>query len=230
MADDAKLTYEPNITRALNSREETRSYYNKLARYYDALAESAEGPMRDKALKELGLKAGETVLELGFGTGHSLVEMANLVGPTGKVLGIDLADEMVREAQELTQKAGVADRVQVQRGDAEKLPYPDASCDAVFTSFTLELFDTPDIPKVLAEVLRVLKPGGRLGVVAVSREGKHPIITAMYEWTHRHFPNLLDCRPIYVKRGLEANGFTIAVAHEESMWVPVEVVVGVKPK
>ncbi len=229
MADETELAYEPNVTRVLNSREETRSYYNKIAGFYDFMAESAEGPMRDKGLKELALQPGESALEIGFGTGHCLVEMAQAVGSTGQVFGIDISDGMVAQAQELLRKQSLADRVQVVRGDAEKLPYPDASLDAVFTSFTLELFDTPDLPKVLAEVKRVLRPGGRFGVVAVSREGKHPVITAMYEWTHRHFPNLLDCRPIYVRRGLAGNGFTIRSAQEESMWVPVEIVIGVKP-
>lgn len=226
---EQQLSYEPNVTRVLTSREESRSYYNKIAKIYDFMAESAEGPMRDKGLKDLGLQPGESALEIGFGTGHCLVEMANAVGPTGKVFGIDISDAMVALTEQLLQKENLADRVHVTRADADTLPYPDASLDAVFTSFTLELFDTPELPKVMGEVKRVLKPGGRFGVVAVSREGKHPIITAIYEWTHRHFPNMLDCRPIYVRRGLEANGFTIRSAREESMWVPVEIVVGVKP-
>jgi demethylmenaquinone methyltransferase/2-methoxy-6-polyprenyl-1,4-benzoquinol methylase len=50
----------------------------------------------------------------------------------------------------------------------------------------------------------------------------------IYEWTHKHFPNMVDCRPIYVKRALEANGFTISAAETRNMWVPVEIVVGVK--
>lgn len=50
-----------------------------------------------------------------------------------------------------------------------------------------------------------------------------------FEWTHRHFPNLLDCRPIYARRTLEAEGFTIEESRVESMWVPVEIVLARKP-
>ena len=62
--------------------------------------------------------------------------------------------------------------------------------DGIFMSFTLELFDTPDIPRVLAECNRVLKPGGRLVVVGMSKEGPQGLLIRAFEWTHQHFPNL----------------------------------------
>jgi ubiquinone/menaquinone biosynthesis C-methylase UbiE len=96
-------------------------------------------------------------------------------------------------------------------------------------SFTLELFDTPEIPKVLDECRRVLRHGGRICVVAVSREGKPGAVLRAFEWTHRHFPNLLDCRPVYVRRALEAAKFDIQEAALDHMWVPVEIVVAMKP-
>ncbi len=92
-----------------------------------------------------------------------------------------------------------------------------------------KLFDTPDIPKVLAECKRVLRPGGRIVVVAVSKEGKEGFVLHAFEWTHRHFPNLMDCRPIYVRRALQATGFAVDESLTESMWVPVEIVRGRKP-
>jgi demethylmenaquinone methyltransferase/2-methoxy-6-polyprenyl-1,4-benzoquinol methylase len=228
MPDDAQLSYEPEVARVFNSREETRSYYNKIARIYDLMAEHSEGPMREAGLKLLATKPGEKVLEIGFGTGHCVVELANAVGADGLVCGVDLSDKMVEMAQELVAAAGLAERVELKQGDGESIPYPDATFDALFTSFTLELFDTPEIPKFLAECKRVLKPGGRFAVVAVSKLGKDGIIIKAYEWTHRHFPNLVDCRPIYVKAALEAAGFNIEASQNESMWVPVEIVVGVK--
>jgi demethylmenaquinone methyltransferase/2-methoxy-6-polyprenyl-1,4-benzoquinol methylase len=96
-------------------------------------------------------------------------------------------------------------------------------------SFVLELFDTPEMPRVLAECKRVLKPAGRIVVVGLSKEGKNGIVLEIFEWTHRHFPNLLDCRPIFVQQALESAGFHIDSSTRRMMWVPVEVVLAHKP-
>jgi demethylmenaquinone methyltransferase/2-methoxy-6-polyprenyl-1,4-benzoquinol methylase len=229
MADNATLQYEPGVLRVLQSKAATKAYYNKIAKVYDLLSEEAEKPMREKGIQKLAAKPGEHILEIGFGTGHCLVEIGNAVGPGGKVLGMDISEEMLAHAQELLAKEKLTDRAELRCGDAEQLPYESNSLDGIFFSFTLELFDTPELPKVLAECKRVLKPGGRIVVVAVSREGKHGVMLEVYEWTHRHFPNLMDCRPIYVRRALEAAGFSIKDADVESMWVPVEITLGVKP-
>jgi demethylmenaquinone methyltransferase/2-methoxy-6-polyprenyl-1,4-benzoquinol methylase len=144
------------------------------------------------------------------------------------VLGVDISDEMVALTNELVRRRGLSERVELTCGDAESLPYRDNSVDGIFTSFTFELFDTPEIPKVLAEWKRVLKPGGRLVVVALSKEGKQGVIMKAYEWTHRHFPNLMDCRPLYARRAIEAAGYRIEESDIEHMWVAVEIVLAVK--
>ena len=70
--------------------------------------------------------------------------------------------------------------------------------------------------------------GGRIGVVGMSKEGRPGIAVRAYEWSHRHFPNFVDCRPILVRRALEAAGFRTRDSVMMHMWVPVEVVVGTK--
>ncbi|MFQ5730414.1 MAG: class I SAM-dependent methyltransferase [Planctomycetaceae bacterium] len=220
--DDAD--FDSGVLRVLQTKNETRAFYNKIARVYDLLAEHTERPMRENGLAKLNAQPGERVLEIGFGTGHCLVELARAVGPQGKVFGIDIAEEMRSRSTTLLRKEGLADRVELVNGDATQLPYADDSLDGVFTSFTLELFDTPEIPAVLAECLRVLQPGGRLAVVSLSKVGKQGVVIKIYEWTHRHFPNLMDCRPIYVRRAIEAAGFEVLETAVEHMWVPVEIV------
>ena len=168
MTTDPSPANEPGVLRVFQSKESTKAFYNKIARVYDLLSEESEKPMRESGLKTLAAKSGESILEVGFGTGHCLVEIAKAVGPSGKVLGIDISDQMLAHAQALMTKEGMADRAELKCGDAEQLPYEANSVDGIFFSFTLELFDTPELPKVLAECKRVLRPGGRLVGVAVS--------------------------------------------------------------
>lgn len=216
------------MLRVLQSKDETRAFYDKISGVYDLLAEDSEGPVRQTGLDKLALALGENVLEIGYGTGHSVVQLAEAVGPAGKVFGIDLSEGMRVRARERVEKEHLSDRVELTCGDATHLPFPNGSMDAVFMSFTLELFDTPDIPQVLAECKRVLRMGGRIGVVAITKEGKEGFAVEAYEWTHKHFPNLLDCRPIFVRRALENCGFSIKDAIITNMWVPVEIVVAEK--
>ena len=229
MTEETSPQGQTGVLPVLQSKDETRAYYNKIAKVYDLLAERSEQPMRDAGLKMLAATPGQRILEIGFGTGHTLATLAGAVGPEGRVFGIDISDSMVAMTRELLQKEGLADRAEVQCGDAEHLPYVDGSLDAVVMIFTLELFDTPAIPRVLAECRRVLRSGGRIVAVGISKEGKQGLIIRAFEWTHRHFPNLMDCRPIYIRRALEAAGFRIQDVAIEHMWVPVEIVLAVNP-
>lgn len=216
------------VVRVMRTKDEARAFYNKIARVYDFLSESTEEPMRKFGLDQLDVRDGERVLEIGFGTGTSLVELASMVGSHGKVLGVDIADQMLDVARQRLRDTLLEDRVELICGDATTLPYLSDSVDAIFTSFTLELFDTPEIPVVLAEWRRVLRPGGRLVVVSMSKEGENGAILHMFEWTHKHFPNFLDCRPIFVRQAVQAAGFQIESAERKTMWVPVEIVLGRK--
>jgi demethylmenaquinone methyltransferase/2-methoxy-6-polyprenyl-1,4-benzoquinol methylase len=219
---------QPGVLRVFNSREETRSYYDRIARIYDLMADHSEAPARQAGLDLLAARPGEKVLEVGFGTGHCLVALAQAVGPAGKVYGLDISDAMRRHAEENLQKAGLADRAELACGDGLRLPYPAGALDAAFMSFTLELFDTPEIPLVLAECKRVLRPGGRIAVVGMSKEEGHGVVFHLYEWTHKHFPNFVDCRPIFVARALEEAGLRVQKQERFRIWVPVEAVLAVK--
>jgi len=218
----------PEVLRVLQTKSETKAFYNKISKVYDLLADQSEEPVRRAGLEKLNVRPGEKALEIGFGTGHCLVALARAVGAAGKVYGIDLSDEMLKIAHENLEKEGLADRVELICEDAENLPYAAETLDAIFMSFTLELFDTPEIPKVLAECKRVLRPGGRVVVAGVSKEGEGGVILHVFEWTHKHFPNLMDCRPIFVRKSLEAAGFHIESVENRTMWVPVEIALAVK--
>jgi demethylmenaquinone methyltransferase/2-methoxy-6-polyprenyl-1,4-benzoquinol methylase len=219
---------QPEVLRVLQTKGETKAFYNKISKVYDLLADQSEEPIRRAGLEKLNARPGEKVLEIGCGTGHCLVALAQAVGAAGKVYGIDLSDEMLKIARENLEKDGLTDRVELICEDAGKLPYAVETLDAIFMSFTLELFDTPEIPKVLAECKRVLRPGGRIAVAGVSKEGEGGVILQVFEWTHKHFPNLMDCRPIFVRKALEAAGFHIESVENRTMWIPVEIALAFK--
>jgi demethylmenaquinone methyltransferase/2-methoxy-6-polyprenyl-1,4-benzoquinol methylase len=216
------------VLRVLQSKHETKHFYNKIAKVYDLLAEHSEEPVRQAGMEMLDAKPGENIMEIGFGTGHCLTELARSVGPSGKVFGIDLSEKMVEISAERMRQEGMESRVELTCGDALHLPYASHTFDGVFMSFTLELFDTPEIPLVLAECRRVLKAAGRIVVVGMSRACPSGAVTEIFEWTHRHLPNYLDCRPILVRRAIEDAGFQVSDARTMKMWVEVEIVRGIE--
>lgn len=222
---------QPSVRRVNRPREAARSSYNRLSRWYDLLSGSIETKLRNRGLERLSPRPGERILEIGFGTGHSLVALAEAVGPAGRVIGMDISEGMLSVAAARVQKKGLADRVSLHRGDAIDLHFlPPASLDGIFMSFTLELFDTPDIPCVLAECHRLLKPGGRLVVVSMSRPEPPGMAVRLYEWLHDRLPSFADCRPILARQAVRQGGFSVKEASLASVWgLPVEIVLAGKP-
>ena len=111
-------------------------------------------------LRALDVKLGEHVLDIGSGPGLLVRELGSSVGAKGRVCGVDLSDAMLAIARERC-----ADQAQVEfeRADASQLPYPDESFDAVVSTQVFEYI--ADIPKALAELRRVLRPGGRVAIL-----------------------------------------------------------------
>jgi ubiquinone/menaquinone biosynthesis C-methylase UbiE len=216
------------------THQQARAAYDRLSRWYDALAGSSERPFRAAVLEMLALQPGETLLEVGCGTGSGLANLVSPAYPPLHRIGLDLSSGMLREARRKLARPLVAPGdTRLACADAVHLPLPSSRVDVVFFSFTLELFDTPEIPLVLAEAQRVLRPGGRLGVAALSREAgsaqRPDLPVRIYEWFHTHFESLADCRPIYAARSLQAAGFELRACRSAPMWgLPVEVIVGEK--
>jgi len=199
-----------------------RINYDRMSRFYD-LFTGSEKQFTELGLQMLNIQPGEIVLEIGFGTGQSLIALAHSASETGKVHGIDLSAGMFQVANEKVSRAGLSSRIDLQLGDATRLPFRDDLFDAIFISFTLELFDASEIPLVLGECKRVLHEDGRLGVVAL--EKKECLAVIIYEWFHARLPSIVDCQPIYVRRLIEAAGFEPVNVMEKAMWgLPVEII------
>lgn len=113
----------------------------------------------------LRLRPGDRVLDLGSGGGMDAVLVARTVGPTGSVVGLDISEEMVTRARHLAATCG-ADQVHFEQGEAEAMPFADATFDVAYANGVLNL--CPDKPTVMSELRRVLKPGGRAVIAEIT--------------------------------------------------------------
>jgi ubiquinone/menaquinone biosynthesis C-methylase UbiE len=216
------------MTRVSRPKAAARATYNRLSRWYDLVAGIWEKPSRRRGLHLLNLQPGERVLEIGFGTGQALVAMAAEVKEAGHCFGLDLAPGMARIAAERVAEAGFRGRVRLCLADGAHPPFARGVFDAIFMSFTLELFDTPEIPVVLQACRALLQPEGRLCVVALSRAQVN-LAVRIYEWAHRRAPSWVDCRPIYLRPLLRNAGYCIVGECSHHLWgVPVDIVLAKK--
>ncbi len=155
---------------------EDLGYPDELANVPDAAVESFAGVANPWTMGRLA--EGERVLDLGSGAGTDSLIAAQMVGPEGRVTGIDMTLAMLGKARAAAAEMG-ATNVEFVESEAEQLPFPDGSFDAVISNGVIDLI--PDKDAVFAELYRVLTPGGRIQIAdvtiqnPVSAEGRRNI-------------------------------------------------------
>ena len=175
------------------------------ARRYDLLVSlimfGREKALRRKMLRLARVGPGESVLDVGCGTGTLAIAAKRLVGPTGVVQGLDASPEMIDRARGKARRAGVD--VVFREGVAQALPFPDAQFDVVLATMMLHHLPRSAHPQAFREMRRVLKPGGRVFVVdfaKAERGGRHPFGFLHRRYGHVDFAEIVT---MFNEAGLE---------------------------
>lgn len=145
--------------------------------------------------RHAGLGPGDRVLDVGCGTGDLTLLAARLVGPQGRVVGVDLSPEMLAVARRKVERAGLAERIELAAANALDLPFPAAAFDAVISGFVLR--NLADLDRGLAEMARVLRPGGRAAILEVSHP-RHPLVALPFRL---YFTRLVPLLGAWAARG-----------------------------
>jgi demethylmenaquinone methyltransferase/2-methoxy-6-polyprenyl-1,4-benzoquinol methylase len=201
-----------------------KELYNKISGWYDWIAYPFEKRYIQEGLRRLAPRKDEMILEIGCGTGHGILHLARAVGDSGKVYGIDISDKMLEVSKNRIEKQNVGDRVELICEDACKVNLAHDTFDAVFMSFTLELFEMQELRNTLHKCRRMLKGNGRIVVVSLSRRKVNPAVR-IYERLHNKYPGLIDCRPIYVVETITKSGLAINEVKKMNLFgLPVDIV------
>jgi ubiquinone/menaquinone biosynthesis C-methylase UbiE len=150
-----------------------------------------ERVFREKVVRLARLQPGESVLDVGCGTGSLAIAAKRCIGPTGTVYGIDASPEMLARAGKKARKAGI--EVVFKHAVAEALPFPDAHFDAVLTTVMLHHLPHKARQQCACEIRRVLKPGGRVLAVDFggSARGRRGFFAHFHSHGHVNLPDMI---------------------------------------
>ena len=184
--------------------ESITRYYAWRASNYDAGA-GFEVEHHTEALRLAATQPGQHILDVGCGTGRGTVGLANAVGTLGRVHALDLSEPMLEQARAKIEKLGLSSRVYFQPGNARELPYPDETFDLVYNGYMFDLIPLDGFLPVLTEMRRVLRPGGKLVLVNMSKPDER---TTFFERIYRRGWAIAPCRPVLMAPYVEQAGFT----------------------
>jgi len=214
------------ILEARYTHEEIVRKYNWIAPIYDLFGILMESKARQRAIDMAAIKNGETILEVAFGTGLNFVEILKR-NPQGWVNGIDVSMKMLERARKRISKTGQKNYT-LYLGDCRHLPFDDGTFDILMTQYLLDILPVEDFIPILLEFRRVLKDGGRIVLVNMTKGERW--LNKIYEEIYKLKPPLLaGCRGVMAQPFLEEIGFKeFEREFVSQLGFPSEVVLGVK--
>lgn len=218
---------------------EAKSPTNHIRRAYDLgsglygkFAVPLERKPRLLGLKRTAIQPQDKILEVAVGPGATLLEIVKRVDRTNVVYGVDLSPKMLEKAHRLVNAAGYTN-IDLREADARQLPFKEGMFDILYNSYMLDLIQLKDMPVVLNEFKRVLKPGGRLVLVNFSKEDSSH--QTRYESIYLHMPAqcvpyvLGGCRPVLMEDLVKELGFCQVKREFVPHVLPSEIVTARKP-
>lgn len=222
------VSHQGEILDAQIKKSDVPKIYQKVASIYDLWGQLTESKARKRCLELADVRDGESVLEIAVGTGLAFVEILRM-NPTGQNEGVDLTEDMLSRAKQKAQRLG-ATNYSLKTGDAYHLEYTDNSFDLLINNYLFDLLPESHFSVVLAEFHRVLRPGGR--IVMVNMTKPEHWYNSIWEIVYRINPAWIGgCRGVYLKPYLESAGF-VDLRREfiSQMTFASEVVLGLKPE
>lgn len=181
--------------------DKAKKYYAWRASKYDVLSEW-EKEFHTEAVRMADAQKGQRVLVVASGTGRGMIELAQATGSTGRVDALDLSEQMIEQARAKCETLGLKERVHFKQGNAKELPYPDETFDIVYNGYMLDLIPLDGFEPILKEMQRVLKPGGKLVLLNMSKpDEKKTFYETIYKWTG------IPCRPVLMAPYLKSLDF-----------------------
>jgi ubiquinone/menaquinone biosynthesis C-methylase UbiE len=206
--------------------------YDRRKWVYSKTIAKVELPYHQRALQLAGIQPGDSVLEVAVGPGLTLLELARQVGAATTVHGIDLSPGMLNMTRKRLSAEGFT-QVDLRHADARTLPFPDAQFDVLYNAYMLDIIPEQDMQAILSEFYRVLKPGGRLVLLNMSKPNIGAVDTR--ERLYTYLPRFLTlyllgaCRPVLMSPTVQATGFTQVCREYLAGPAPSEIVTALKP-
>ena len=208
-------------------KNEVRKTYRKMATNYDFWCSFIEDKARQRCLDLAAIRNGEYVLEVAVGTGV-MFEKILQINPSGITEGIDLTEAMLSHARERARQTGSSNYT-LRVGDAYRLDYPDESFDIVLNNYMFDLIPEKDFMTILMEFNRVLRKGGRVVLVNMTRGSF--LFNALWNWLYQVRPALLGgCRGVELEPYVGKAGFDqVRREYVTQLGFPSEVIFAIKP-
>jgi demethylmenaquinone methyltransferase/2-methoxy-6-polyprenyl-1,4-benzoquinol methylase len=208
-----------------------RRAYDLFSYFYGAIIAPFERKARLLGVERAGIGPRDKVLEVAVGPGATLVEILGRVDRDNLVYGVDLSPRMLSVARRRVARAGYGN-VELRVADARSLPFADGTFDVLYNSYMLDLVPLAEMASFLREFRRVLRPGGRLVLVNLSK--RNPRLRSWAERLYTRLPPswvpylMGSCRPVLMSGAVAQAGFAVGEREFVPGLLPAEVVAATK--